>query len=476
MRGTTGARRGTRGRGRARGRGTSTAAAASTAVARPSRTSAQRRGTDSDDTCTESSPSASSEATQEATDTMAPVTSTVSGQNGIIQFEHLTLENNNVEGDDDDNVVVQQLPENTDISIEEVMAAAGDIAFDLNDPQLLTEISETRAANLAESTRLQYERRIDWFNQYLTEQGYTPTAVFPELPDLIAAYLQKYVINDGLSLATFECEYSAIKHKYRVLAELPEHRHLLNIWSSHSPFGNPFTCPTLVRYLAGGKKILMRTSTPKSSRPLTYLEMKAIKEWYESLVRENQERSNNRQAEKRLPFSKHQWVVFRAAIVVGWYCMMRGDELVSLKWGDIDMDQTVPGTNSHYHRLRLLFRKTNQFDTDQMFNFDLYSVANESAADPYKAMKEYRDLLQQQSISMQEDTSLFKKVSAGSTGGFYQLESLSSDDIKTFLQKCLRGIGHSAQQSAQWTTHCLRRGGAQHRQSCELIQSEKATG
>ncbi|KAG0051948.1 hypothetical protein BGZ83_003167 [Gryganskiella cystojenkinii] len=149
-------------------------------------------------------------------------------------------------------------------------------------------------------------------------------------------------------------------------------------------------------------------------------------------------------------------IMFEAFAATAFTIWTRIDELVKLRGADVVWDQ-VSETGRPYFIITLTYRKTNQ--TDEGNAYHIYPTPHEPDTCCYTKLLAWKALLELKTRNLQSDDFIFPNVDG--KGVPKVLEELTQPRVQGFLDTFTKSTAGA--RKGKFTTHCFRRGGAQHR-------------
>ncbi|KAF9562034.1 hypothetical protein EC968_005395 [Mortierella alpina] len=211
--------------------------------------------------------------------------------------------------------------------------------------------------------------------------------------------------------------------------------------------GNPVYDKLFVDYMESLRRRYGRTGGGNNSLPMLYKDLEVI-------MPHLQDPATKKDSGVGL------CLYMQAFLACGFTLFTRTDELLSLKGYDLDLGlKTVTG--SPYFTIRLSFRKMNQADPKKANVYEIHPQAHEPHACAYTKLLAWLDWLGKNARPLQADDLVFP---AFATDGRVKLQqNVHPTYVLKVLDKFVRSSGLDNGHRGRFTTHCLRRGGAQHR-------------
>ncbi len=259
----------------------------------------------------------------------------------------------------------------------------------------------------------------------------------------------------GLKYGSAESTRSAIKDYYRVV------HNRMGIWKEISETqatseGNPCDSIVVNDTLEAFKRS-SRGDIPNRSHALTIIELEKLNNWIRSLPDEL--------------FHHYEKTKVLAMLAIAYFCWMRIDEVIQLKFSQLRRHLTIPSLPGYlYDIISLKFRKNNQFNSiSRQDTWELHDSALEPQINACAKLEAWLTLYEAGTcedgvqFEFDDDQFVFPKLTTTNT------------HIKVHPSTC-HPEGHILKLLAEadlairicvndehLSTHCLRRGGAQHR-------------
>jgi hypothetical protein len=217
---------------------------------------------------------------------------------------------------------------------------------------------------------------------------------------------------------------------------------------TNDPPGNPVQSKEVSDYMTSIKKEDAQGTETKRSLPMTYERMASIQQYLES-------------EESSSVYCKLEALQIAAIFTLSFVCMLRIDETLSLKFGDVDFSKNAAPESIPFITVRLIFRKTNQSNELGGSTYKLYSDNDESYIDARLRLTLYYEELQRVGgLNINPSTYLFPRIQSESVHPTSKtLASRITACLEQLNQACHLSNGHAG----AFQTHCFRRGGAQYR-------------
>ncbi|KAG0253683.1 hypothetical protein DFQ27_007267 [Actinomortierella ambigua] len=168
---------------------------------------------------------------------------------------------------------------------------------------------------------------------------------------------------------------------------------------------------------------------------------------------------------------------FQAYAATGFYLWTRNDELPRLQGhmieglgvGDDEMVFKTLKTGSHYFKIKLAFRKTNQGDATKCNVYQVHPQPDSPLTCCYTRLLNWLVYLRKIGHPLRSEDYVFPTL--GARGDVRLHQKVSPDSIQRYLDVFTKEAGLIKDTArARYTTHCFRRGGAQH---CFMFKSPR---
>jgi hypothetical protein len=315
--------------------------------------------------------------------------------------------------------------------------------------QLTSDVEQMRTRALAAGTRTQYTNNINRFEQWCDNRSVAHLQLHEDLPSIICLYLQdRYMSKSNLpAYTTLEGQHAAIKHKFS---------------QNYGPWtvdalggcrGNPCDSVLVKTYMRGAERTL-REKPIKSSRAMSLEDMNKLHVAFNNVVENNGVGQN-------LLASYPASLMYDALFSLSWYCWFRIDEALGLKFKDVTRNVVNSGSQRKYHKISITFRKTNQTSRNKTTSYNIYEATDgEESADAFMKLERWIIYLEEQGFSTSSEKNIFRDVD----GNSIEASVVSNDKVNARLNEFALKVGIISNPSIQkLSTHCFRRGGAQHR-------------
>jgi hypothetical protein len=312
---------------------------------------------------------------------------------------------------------------------------------------------EVAQRSLAESTLANYRAAFGRFKAWCAQQQVQYEPLSADLPRYIIGYLQANYMMKNKAMTTIDGEYSAIKHHYDTL----NHTERWCMDADGNYRGNPCTAKIVSQYRAGCERSL-RDRPVHSSQAILLDGMAKLHAGFRHVIGDNE---RNVPSDKRLGLSYAEALMLDALFSLSWYCWLRIEEALQLKFKNFLFNQTS-STGKNYFVLKIDFRKTNQRDIKKGSCFEIYEdlpCDDEKVVDAYKKLKQWIDYLGANNIAVNANNFVFRQLR-----GQQVLNKPATDNWVRFTLKSIAvRLDIIKDETEKLTTHCFRRGGAQHR-------------
>ncbi|KAF9940242.1 hypothetical protein BGZ65_007656 [Modicella reniformis] len=158
---------------------------------------------------------------------------------------------------------------------------------------------------------------------------------------------------------------------------------------------------------------------------------------------------------------------FQAFAATGFTLWTRNEELLRLQRKDLELDLRT-SSGRPYLTVTLTFRKTNQADPSKANVYEIHPQLHEPHSCCYTKLRAWIGWMEENSRRLQPDDFIFPALDA--KGRMKIKEAFSTTRIQALLDKYTGATGLLSGRNGRYTTHCFRRGGAQHR---FMVASEK---
>ncbi|KAG0268459.1 hypothetical protein DFQ27_006689 [Actinomortierella ambigua] len=307
----------------------------------------------------------------------------------------------------------------------------------------------------ARGTRKAYNTRIQQAKTFAASVGKKGMfdSVHAGVPDLLIAFVNSKcqpqdpdVVPVGYKSA--ESIRTAMKQYYR-----SEHGCVGNTWRVDNDgicHGNPVDSIEFDNYMKSLKKKFSEEATIKHSRAMTLRDLKTLVSYLD-------------RSDVIDTYGDSICLAFQAFVATGFALWTRNNELVALKVCEVERGlRTEEG--HPYLKIKPTWRKRNQDDPSKVYEYEIHSLPEEPITCRYTRLTRWLDFLQYdlRRRPLKPDELVFPAIDASRIIRYGR--KYSSHRIQTLLHQFTKAAGlHSTGQRSQYTTHCLRRGGAQHR-------------
>ncbi|KAF9167284.1 hypothetical protein DFQ26_005100 [Actinomortierella ambigua] len=288
----------------------------------------------------------------------------------------------------------------------------------------------------ARGTRKAYNTRIQQAKTFAASVGKKGMfdSVHAGVPDLLIAFVNsKCQPQDPDSIRT------AMKQYCR-----SEHGCVGNTWRVDNDgicHGNPVDSIEFDNYMKSLKKKFSEEATIKHSRAMTLRDLETLVSYLD----------------------RSDVIDTYAFVATGFALWTRNNELVALKVCEVERGlRTEEG--HPYLKIKPTWRKRNQDDPSKVYEYEIHPLPEEPITCCYTRLTRWLDFLQYdlRRRPLKPDELVFPAIDASRIIRYGR--KYSSHRIQTLLHQFTKAAGlHSTGQRSQYTTHCLRRGGAQHR-------------
>jgi hypothetical protein len=268
-----------------------------------------------------------------------------------------------------------------------------------------------------------------------------PNTINQNTPIWIRCFIAHQCEMKDLGSSTAQQLRSALKMYYR-----EEHGCSSDGWDQETAKGNPCDEQDLLTYLDSFKKQCACTKDVKKSLPMLYWRMEVLHKFF-------LDNPSHFQSELE---AKQLWCLFTLCFI----CWFRIDEALNMKMKDIQVGLETKEGQQSFAAVQVSFRKTNQDNPNLINRYELHPQSDEPAANAFEALQEYIELLYPDK-EWRPDDLLFPKLKKNEAkwGTAYTGAAIN----KMLLSICTAAGLLTPETKGTFTTHCFRRGGAQHR-------------
>ncbi|KAF9426267.1 hypothetical protein BGZ94_006748 [Podila epigama] len=277
------------------------------------------------------------------------------------------------------------------------------------------------------------------------EEEFREMATHPEAGTHVSKK-KKVDDNTPRSFRTAEQIRAAFKNYYTM-----EHNCESGTWrvdENNNCFGNPVDEIHLTKYVQTLRKHYNRDGPIRQSLAMT---MEALTKMLEYLDR----------PEVRQEHGEGHCIFFQAFAATGFYLWTRNDELNRLKGGDIETGFVTNKTRKPYMVIKLTFRKMNQDNGTKFNEYQVHTTPDAPVTCCYTRLAKWFEYLAVRGYPIHAEIFVFPALDRA---GRPRVKTPCSADtiqrrLDTFTQKAGLIVDPS---KVRYTTHCFRRGGAQH--------------
>ncbi|KAI9103450.1 hypothetical protein DFS34DRAFT_608753 [Phlyctochytrium arcticum] len=327
-------------------------------------------------------------------------------------------------------------------------------------PQQVDEAAEETVGTHyhSQATTTNYEGRIKNFKQYIADTR----------PELVSC-LEKGGLNENTPIACKHYLANEMEKKQLSFSTADGVRSALKGWFYHAHDcyngeyhlvagqwrGNPINSKVFQVYFESVKRKAGRNAEPDRCAPMLQEQMEVLVRWLKS---------------EDCSLKGWEAMMCLAYFTSAWYLWTRSEELCNLQVKYIKLNQEDARAGSDYHSIELIWRKTNQNDPLKGSTYRMYPATEEQMAlDAFYYLNDWVEYLNNNFANgLQPDDYLFPQITQNSKTGvspFRRESPLTTKMIGNYLQKCITGSNllETIGAGYKFTTHCFRRGGAQHR-------------
>ena len=293
----------------------------------------------------------------------------------------------------------------------------------------------------------------------MRQRGLAILPPYEDLPHIVNIFYQEYGKvgkDDCKSLSTIEGYHAGIKNFY---SDNGHHSQ----WCDRTFTGNPCTSRDVKGYQSALSKSLQRIQLVKSSLPMRIPHMAKIKNFFRDQL-ELESHGNVR----IMKMTRPQILMMNALLSLGFYVWFRIEELLRIKFHDLDIDCRTIETDTPYINLKIVFRKTNSSDREKVSRYQIHPAQNvdEEQFDAFTNLHTWFAYLKSQGQTLDGNSFLFRETTRHAVGNGAASKAMVDRLLKFLVDELdlLRGSPKDDDgYICQMTTHCLRRGGAQYR-------------
>jgi hypothetical protein len=216
--------------------------------------------------------------------------------------------------------------------------------------------------------------------------------------------------------------------------------------------GNPIDSTIIDSFMQASKRVkAVENGTSVKSLPMHYSDLEKIDLWIDSTSM----------------MSTLEKVKYKCISALCFYCWFRINEALDLRFSDLQLDIVHQEDNEYrFAKVILSKRKTNQMDPDICDVYEIHDMELEPALKALTKLKNWiASYRENKSTDFRPTEYLFPKMTKiGSNLSFSPAEKTSTQTLNQVLEMVVTGAGLIGPTiTGQYTSHCFRRGGAQHR-------------
>ncbi|KAF9918210.1 hypothetical protein BX616_009928 [Lobosporangium transversale] len=300
----------------------------------------------------------------------------------------------------------------------------------------------------AVKTKTSYSGHLERGKKYALSMGGEYSAAFDELsgatPVVLLAFVAFKCDQSSLSYKTAEGIRSSFKQYFKDQFQCQG-----NFWRFENGrwLGNPVYDQAFEDYMVSLKKRDGRNGQSKQSLAMSYKDLTKLMEHLQ-------------EPDVIAKHGEGLCLFFQAFAATGFALWTRNEELLRLKGKDLDLGLKTDCGRS-YFKITLTFRKTNQANAEKANIYEIHPLPEEPHACCYTKLQTWIKWLEKNSRALHPEDFVFPSLD--NKGRVKLKEAFSHPKIQSLLDEFTDAANLLAERNGRYTTHCFRRGGAQHR-------------
>ncbi|ORZ12510.1 hypothetical protein BCR41DRAFT_423150 [Lobosporangium transversale] len=297
--------------------------------------------------------------------------------------------------------------------------------------------AKTKTAHrFATKTKTSYSGHVERGKRYALTMGGEYSAAFDELSEVTPIVL--------LAFVAFKCDQNSLSYKTAEGIRSSFKQYFKDQFKCQ---GNPVYDQSFEDYMLSLKKRDGRNGQSKQSLAMSYKDLSKLMEHLQK-------------PDVIAKYGEGLCLFFQAFAATGFTLWTRNEELLRLQGKDIELNFKTD-CGRPYIKITLTFRKTNQANAEKANVYEIHPQPNEPHACSYTKLLTWIRWMEKDSRALHPEDFVFPSMD---TKGRIKLkESFSHPKIQSLLDEFTEDADLLTGRNGRYTTHCFRRGGAQHR-------------